>query len=539
MDKEGSVMTMTKVFKSGLNIVMIGLLLVSTFTPLTTLANELEGVDSYTEEAMKAYEETMEKVEVAKETNTEEDIKAAYESFVKITPELNAQNYGAYMPKDMMDKVFFEVIDLVYDGGEEKNKASRVLDFAKAWYEILMKNYNSLYVNHFSLTVVENSVPTIQKELEDMLAELTRYSSGIPSSDGIIPLPTDEELEDMLDDFYENYGPDEEDPDKMTDEEMEKQLKEEYKQLPSNESSETVYYEKIGGVWFEVTETITNGKLVKSDRRQMSATESYFLEVRENPSYDPYNTIQSIEYVTERDWDYFTTDQNVESRYTIHYTVNKDDSSPYYYDTGMRVSDSLSASYEQYKDVLRLLSEKSEGFFVEDKAKVLAVLEGQPIVIHDAKEFYGKKELEGLFEDFDKVDIRVMETKIGQAGSLEESIVSKNADAVSVNGTAINLEANPKVKNNRALLPLNEITVALGGTLSQDGDKYVAQSGKTQAVFRTGDSSVYINGKRITLNNAPIIEDNVVFVEVGELATAFGYTMTWDSDTEAIEFLKR
>ncbi len=496
--------------------------------------------DSYTPEALAAYQKAHDLVQVAKQSKKIDDIRKAYEAFILITPQMNSQNFAAYTSNDQMDQIFFEIKDLLYKTIPTANRNKEIVRFAKEWEATLIKNPNSLYVNHFDYLVMKNTIKDIDGQLQDLEKELNRYANGIPTPDGVIPLPTDDEMKKIVNDFFNQYGADDPDPSDITDKQEEDNLSNQYKQdNGDNAVGQTIRHEEIGGVWYEIIETVVNGKVVKTDKRAMTKEESYPFLVQQNPLYDPYNNVQSVSHVTQQQWDYYTTDQNTESKYTIHYTINKDNKTPYYYDTGIRVNKDKAATYEQYKDVLSILADKTGGYIVEDQGKILVVLEGKTIVVNDTKKYYSKQELESLFSKFKKVDIRIMETSIGKAGSLEEQIVSKQAKSVKVDGKKVKLETFPMVENERALLPLEEVVSALGGKVSKKGDTYTASKNGNNVVFHLKENSVYVNGKAISMNNPPVYKDNVLMVEVNELATAFGYSMTWDGETSTISFDKQ
>lgn len=497
---------------------------------------------SYTPEAIAAYQKTHNLIEKAKETKTIEDIRKAYESFIAITPEMDVQNFDAYTSHDAMDQIFLDTLDMLYNYSSDDNRVEEVIRFANLWEESLKVNFNSIYVHHFRYFVMMNPVDEIDDQLYTIQKEMDRYANGVYTEDGYKPLPTDEELEKMVKDFFNKYGADDPDKKAMTDAEQKNELDKKYPQHNSSNTplvGQTVSYEQIGGVWYEVIQTVVNGKTMKTEKRALSKQESFYLNVRQNPDFYSLNINNKVQLVTDQQWKYYTSDQNPESKWTIHFTVNKDETKPYYYDTGIRVDKDKGATYDQFKDVLLVIADKVEGHLVEDQGKILVVLEGKPIVVYDSKEVYSKKELETLFEDFKKVDIRIMETNIGKAGSLEEQIVSKQAKLVRVDGKDISLETFPMVKNERALLPLEEMVHALGGTISKTDDTYTASKNGNNVIFRLKDDSVYVNGKAITMKNAPSIKDNVVMVEVNELATAFGYSVIWDGDTSTISFEAR
>ena len=441
-----------------------------------------------------------------------------------------------------MDGVYFETISLLYHFVPENQLDKEILLFAEAWKDMLVENPNSIYVAHYRLFVQSNPIESIQNKLSEFVEEVNRYANGIYGEDGLIPLPTIEELERIREEYEDKFGPIIPVPEQPTDEEVQNEVDQKYPQKnPSNTEivGKSIHYEKINGKWYEIIDTIVNGKKTKTERRMLSTQEAYYLELRHNPHLYSSTSNNRVQVVTDQQWAYYTSDQNPLSKWTIHYTVNKDETTPYYYDTGIRVNENKEATYEQFKDVLLIIAGKMDGHLVEDMGKILVVVEGKPIVVYDSKETYSKKELETLFEEFEKVDIRIMETSIGKAGSLEEQIVSKQVKTVRIDGKEIALDTLPIVKNERALLPLEEIVYALGGKMTTSNNTYHATKNGNNVIFRSNDKLVYVNGKRITMNNAPVYEDGVLMAEVSSLATAFGYNMVWDSDTSTITFEKR
>lgn len=525
---------------SGLCAAMI--LCFSIHPAIPVLANEVGQEDEiyvadYTQEALEAYEIAMDAIAKAKETKKIMDIRVAYEKFIEITPHLNPHNYDAYIEGGIMDEVYYKLEDLLFNVAPEDIRADEIVRFVGKWKDVLIENINSIYVYHFRYFVTNCPIDSISNQLEEYLIEVNRWAYGTPSEDGIIPQPTPEELEEMIEEDLKNYKPSDPFPDPLTDEELDKRLREKYPQRDSYElTNTTVDYKKIGNDWYEIIQYIRDGKVIRTERRKLSPQEAYWLMVRENPFYDPNDPFTDISYMTPREWRYITEDQNPESPYTIHYTVNKDETTPYYYDTGIRVNHRKEATYEQYRDVLLVLADKAEGFFVRDKDKSLAVLEGKPVVIKEEKETYSKQELENQFADFDKIEIRIMETRIGKTESLEVQIVSKQAKTVKVDSKEVQLMTLPMVKNNRALLPFEEVAKALGGSVQQDGDRFIVTKGSTTVMYRLKDNNVYVNGRAITLKNAPDYKEGVLMVEVGELATALGYRMSWDGETSTINF---
>lgn len=501
----------------------------------------INSLSEYTKDAVDAYNKTLSLYETAKKTGKLEDVRKAYEAFIEITPTLGVKNYSAYESGKEMDKIYFQVRELLYEVLPKEKRNEEILNFATKWQQAIMKTLDSLHKNHFYHLVSQNNIEEIQGDLEDLWHELYRYLAGIRDQDGnLIPLPTYEEMEKYIDEYIDKIGLGEPDPPPTTEKQLEEELNRTYPQLDGSDLvGENITYEKIGGDWYQVIETIVDGKVIKTEKRKLSLEESFFLRVQEDPSYTLDLASDNISYVTEQEWNHYTSDQNPESKWTIHYTINKNEKSPYYYDTGIRVDASKSVTFEQYKDVLMVIADKAGGFLVEDKGKILVVLEGKPLVIYDSKPTYSKQELESLFEDFETVDIRIMETSIGKVVSLEEKIVSRKINSILVDGKEITLQHQPIVRNERAMFPLEELVYALGGTISGSNGVYTATKNGNNVVFQENENLVHVNGKAFILTNKPVYQDQTLMVEANELATAFGYSMIWDEENSTISFEKR
>lgn len=532
---------MKKSIYQSLGFVSVGLLLGSVLSPSTMTFAEEEKIQltEYTKEANELHQKTTEAIQQANKTGDIADIRKAYQLFIKLTPELLSHNYQAHISGDKMDTLYFEVREMLYKKTPEKYRNDEIVRFAKEWKEVLkeQKNLNSIYQDHFAHFIDKNTIKAIQPKLDGIYEDWYRYAKGIWVDGKIVPLPTVEEMEKLLKEYVKKVGPAVPDPEKKSIEEKKKEIADKYPQNVTPQlKTKQITYKKIGSDWYEITQTIRDGKVIQEDKRKLNEQESYVFRVRENPNYGLPSNNSNIQYVSEKSWNHYTIDQNPESKWTIHYSVNKDEVNPYYYDTGIRVSEQKSISYEQYKDVLLIIVDKMGGYLVEDKGKFLVVVEGKPIVVEKVKATYSKRELESLFNSFEKVEIRIMETTIGKAGSLEEQLVSKQVKSIRVNGEEFKLQQLPIIRNDRVLLPLREVVDALGGTLSEEGITYIAKKGKNTAVYKEHDVYVHINGKAIYMASTPVKEKETLFVSAAELATTFGYEMIWDAETGSLSF---
>ncbi|WP_048748306.1 stalk domain-containing protein [Paenibacillus sp. P22] len=109
---------------------------------------------------------------------------------------------------------------------------------------------------------------------------------------------------------------------------------------------------------------------------------------------------------------------------------------------------------------------------------------------------------------------------------------------VALDGKQLSLDASPIVTSGRTLVPYSSIVKSLGGSAQWDASsKTVTASGRGVNVKLTaGSSTAYINGSKVALDAAPVIQNGRTFVPLRLLSEAFGKWVSWNqgSRTAAI-----
>jgi len=109
---------------------------------------------------------------------------------------------------------------------------------------------------------------------------------------------------------------------------------------------------------------------------------------------------------------------------------------------------------------------------------------------------------------------------------------------VALDGKQLSLDASPIVTSGRTLVPYSSIVKSLGGSAQWDASsKTVTASGSGVNVKLTaGSSTAYINGSKVALDAAPVIQNGRTFVPLRLLSEAFGKWVSWNqgSRTAAI-----
>lgn len=316
--------------------------------------------------------------------------------------------------------------------------------------------------------------------------------------------------------------------------------------------SSSVSYVKEDGKVYKVTKYIDENGNVVNQTREIAPKEDWVLA----GVYDYANFgggTSSIPVRHTAQWNYINQNQNPESNLTVQYCINKDSDDPYYYDTGIRASLDGKISYEQLRDVLYQVSVKSGGWFTEDTDKLLAVIEGKPVVAKNTKQVYTMEDMNMLFSSFKKVDVKILETRIGTTDSLDDNKISTDAKNIKIDDKQIELVTTPLIKDAKVLLPVDQLATEMGATVKTQDNKYIIT--RTLAIWRTvkgerkivghvTDTIVYemnknyviVNGQMVQMGTTPDMKDGNFMAEVQEMAKALGYKLTWGTETGTLTF---
>lgn len=318
--------------------------------------------------------------------------------------------------------------------------------------------------------------------------------------------------------------------------------------FPNNNSNDesfsnnkTTEYVAKGKSCFKITTTYDkSGNVINSDEQKLSSAHNslcniFDYEVIDGDTWNS-NMIKQNNEMANNVWDSLAqNDLNKLSNYTIYFTTNKDDDNPYYYDSGIRVSEDLSVSYTQLRDVLIQLSLKVNGYLIEDKDKFLFISEGKPLVVKDKKEAYSKDEVQSLLSSFSQIDLKIDEIDKYKGDSLAEQAVKGQLKDITIDDKKVTLSQNPILEGSILKLPISEIAKHLGLSVSQDDKKLSISNSSTKFEYEIGTKNVYINRTKKILSSSSVNKDGVVFGEMSLFLKEFGYNLKFDSFSGKIE----
>ncbi len=111
------------------------------------------------------------------------------------------------------------------------------------------------------------------------------------------------------------------------------------------------------------------------------------------------------------------------------------------------------------------------------------------------------------------------------------------ANSYTVNGAVYNTDAAPYIKDGRTFLPLryfaNAVGIADSGIAWDPATQEVAISkGGNMVQVTIGSTTMLINGKGVTMDAAPEINNGRTCLPVAQVAGALGVTATWDATSQ-------
>ena len=107
---------------------------------------------------------------------------------------------------------------------------------------------------------------------------------------------------------------------------------------------------------------------------------------------------------------------------------------------------------------------------------------------------------------------------------------------VNLDGKQLTFEVQPVIEDGRALVPLRAIFEAMGATVSWDSNTQTAtaQKGTTSVILPIGSLNPTINGQARQLDVPGKIVNGRTLAPLRFVGEAFGYSVNWDSSTQVI-----
>ena len=221
---------------------------------------------------------------------------------------------------------------------------------------------------------------------------------------------------------------------------------------------------------------------------------------------------------------------------TIQFSLNPDEKYPVYHDTGVKVYEGNVINPYTAIDVIRAIVIKSEGTYIEDTDRVLAVINGRVIVVNTT-DLIKVDDFLKLFEN-DKFAVKVQKSRTGgRYGAVEYLEINGQVSIKTNTGEVISLTVDPVIEDSNLLLPIRDIGVALGAKVKYDKPQRRAEllkDGKTIVVV-AGKEEVIINGKTAFLGAEAKLNTEERIVAIMDLIVSeLKGKLEWDANEKAI-----
>lgn len=486
-------------------------------------------------------------IKIAEKNPTKQTAEDAITAFANL--DLTENDVNAHRSGDQFDKLFYRIVAVINKLPTElRNQEFITFDkkINETWSRIRkgidhkgekkLTPVNNFFKDYMEYFETKLNIPEIKKEIHDIWVTTTEIPPG-----PVFPKP-------MLPDDAgkETTKPGVPDPEPTT--------KKPDNAIPFDPTSSRVHYSNERGTVYKITEyRDINGNIIRTTREVAPKEDWIVAGVYTYANFGGGSRRVPLSEINAKQWKYIKENQNPESNLTVQYCINKDTDNPYYYDTGIRASLDGQISYEQLRDVLYQVSIKSGGWFTEDTNKLLAIVEGKPILAKDTKKVYTTEDINLLFSGFKKVDVKILETRIGKSQDIDETVISKDTKNIKIDDKDVQLITAPLIKESRVLFPIQQIATEMGATVKTVDNKYIITrnlpiwrkvKGVKKIVGYSMDTVVYemnknyviVNGQTIETGTVPDMKDGNFMAEVQGLAKALGYKLSWDPQNGTLKF---
>lgn len=113
---------------------------------------------------------------------------------------------------------------------------------------------------------------------------------------------------------------------------------------------------------------------------------------------------------------------------------------------------------------------------------------------------------------------------------------AKDEIMVFVSGTKVDFDVPPEIIDGRTMVPVRAIFEAMGAVVTWDDESKTAMGVKlgNTVELTVGDKKADYNGEKITMDAAPVIKNERVFVPVRYVSEGFGYKVLWEEEENTV-----
>lgn len=507
----------------------------------------------YNQDVEKSLDELIARVDDLEKDYSQDKTKAILQDFLKLHESLSNEESFKHSDNDKFDYIALNLIYINFNNLQGKEKDDMFINLTDSFYHSSAIRINTKHGNFFTTEYCQYLGYDLvdyfkDKETKRILAYGASMSTTLNSSfqdannNMVIP---DDELPSKAKPTIPNK-PDEDDPDVYVPEEVPN--KPDKPDIPSvkpdkpndgghyTDNSNTTEEETVvegDNVYVIIREYDKDGKLVSVKKKLISKCKP---AVDGNTWNKIANKNQASMGIANNIWEGLArNDLNKKSNLSIQFTLNKDSSKPYYYDSGISVPLSKSVTYTQIKDVLTQISYKVNGYVIEDKDRLLFIAEGKPLVVVDKHKDYSESELGTLLNNFEKIGLSIRTIQDKETLNINDVM---SIDTLSIDNKESKFKNKPVLEDSILLLPIEEVGTKLGYNVEKNNNKYILTKDKSKIEYEVNSTKLVINGNEKIMSTATKMKDNVLYGNMNLVAQDSGLNIIHQDNSNKIEIQK-
>ena len=222
-------------------------------------------------------------------------------------------------------------------------------------------------------------------------------------------------------------------------------------------------------------------------------------------------------------------DEDLETVLTIQYLVKNGEKYQKFIDTGIKVDEiTKEIKSEDIMTVIKSISVSNKSPIVEDVDRVMILAEGEIVILKKSD----MSLLDNIQAALNKtgIVIKAQNTRMGGKFNLPDYLEFKKSVTVVVNNSQIELTTEPIIENSQVLLPIKDISVALGANVNwneKSQQATITKNGRT--LIFTSNSNIVQGSSTVEISNPARVKNKRMLVPVNYILEQFGSKMYWDA----------
>lgn len=202
------------------------------------------------------------------------------------------------------------------------------------------------------------------------------------------------------------------------------------------------------------------------------------------------------------------------------------------------VKDSATKLYIGMADYKTIGADASSPFYNGNEIKKQMEMNSDSDII-DGEIHFAYNSIKKSAELENKITVQYSKQETGGSSQSNSQTSAANGDIkVIIDGREITFDQKPVIENSRTLVPMRAIFEALGAEVEwfSETETVVAACGETKITLKIGNNNMYINGdeKVIELDAAPKIMGSRTLVPLRAVSEVFNSNVEWDNNSRTV-----